>query len=229
MIRGPAAGEHRIQLLAGFPSGDQAVQGVGGDALGGVDGGGVTQPGGGLNVVDGEPCGEVAAVVSNDQIALAAYSSDGPAVTVLHPVVGREPESAVVGAGDDHIADTGLVSIRQAHFTAGWVTAEEMITGLSVEFVDELSAGGDHDRVESCGPVGNPSREGILCGGGGVADMNAAVIKVEVECLWFALAEGPCRCGFGEVGEPMQLGQVEGAVGVGDVAQYAAGADRSEC
>jgi hypothetical protein len=26
--------------------------------------------------------------------------------------------------------------------------------------------------------------------GGDVADVNAAVIKVEVECLWFAFAEG---------------------------------------
>ena len=65
-----------------------------------------------------------------------------------------------------------------------------MITGLSVEFVDKFSGGGDHDRVESGGPVGNPSGEGIVCGGGNVADMNAAVIKVEVECLWFAFAEG---------------------------------------
>jgi len=50
----------------------------------------------GLNVVGGEPCGEVAAVVSNGQVAAAAYSSDGPAVSVLDPVVGREAESAVL-------------------------------------------------------------------------------------------------------------------------------------
>ena len=96
VIRGPAAGEHRVQLLPGFLSGDQAVHRVGGDALGAVDGGGVTQPSGGLNVVSGEPRDEVAAVVSDDQIAAAAYSSDGPAVTVFDPVLGREPQSAVV-------------------------------------------------------------------------------------------------------------------------------------
>jgi hypothetical protein len=72
---------------------------------------------------------------------------------------------------------------------AGRVTAEEMITGLSVEFGDELSGGGEHDRIESCGPVGSPGREGIVGGGGDVADLNAAVIKVEVECFWFAFAE----------------------------------------
>jgi hypothetical protein len=49
------------------------------------------------------------------------------------------------------------------------VTAEEMLTGLSVEFGDELSGGGEHDRVESCHSVGDPSGEGILRGGGEVA------------------------------------------------------------
>jgi hypothetical protein len=61
-----------------------------------------------------------------------------------------------------------------------------------------------------------------------VADMNAAVFKVEVECLWFAFSEGERCCRFGGVGEAMQLGQLEGAVGVCDVAQDAAGADRGE-
>ena len=89
-----------------------------------------------------------------------------------------------------------------------------MITGLSVEFGDKLSGGGEHDRVESGGPVGHPRGEGIVGGGGDVADMNAAVIKVEVECLRFAFTEGECGCGFSGVGEAMQLGQVEGAVGV---------------
>jgi hypothetical protein len=45
VIRDPAAGKHRIQLLPGFLSGDQAVHGVGGDALGGVDGRGVAETG----------------------------------------------------------------------------------------------------------------------------------------------------------------------------------------
>ena len=152
--------------------------------------------------------------MSDSQVAAATYSGDGPAVAVLDPVGGGEAESAVVGAGDDHISDTGPVPIRQAHLAAGRVTAEAMITGLSVEFGDELAGGGEHDRVESCRSVGNPSREGILCGGGEVADMNAAVIKVEVECLWFAFAEGERCCRFGGVGEAMQLGQAEGAVGV---------------
>ena len=65
-----------------------------------------------------------------------------------------------------------------------------MITGLSVEFVDKFSGGCDHDRVESGGSVEHPRGEGIVGGGGNVADMNAAVIKVEVEPRRMALAEG---------------------------------------
>jgi hypothetical protein len=76
-----------------------------------------------LNVVGEESDGEVAAVVSDDQVAAATYLSDGPAVSVLDPVVGGEAESAVVAAGDDHVADTGLVPIRQAHLAAGRVIA----------------------------------------------------------------------------------------------------------
>jgi hypothetical protein len=70
------------------------------------------------------------------------------------------------------------------------VAAEEMITGFPVEFGHKLSGGGEHDRIESGGPVGNPGREGIVGGGGDVTDVNAAVIKVEVQYLWFAFAEG---------------------------------------
>ena len=39
----PAAGQHGVQLLPGFLAGEQAVHGVGGDALGGVNGGGVAE------------------------------------------------------------------------------------------------------------------------------------------------------------------------------------------
>jgi hypothetical protein len=58
--------------------------------------------------------------------------------------------------------------------------------------------------------------------------MNTAVAKVEVECLRFAFSEGERCCGFGGVGEAVQLGQAEGAVALLDVAEDAAGADRGE-
>jgi hypothetical protein len=58
--------------------------------------------------------------------------------------------------------------------------------------------------------------------------MDTAVIKVKVECLRFAFAEGERCCGFGGVGEAVQLGDAECAVDVGDVAEDAAAADRGE-
>jgi hypothetical protein len=104
--------------------------------------------------------------------------------------VQRSPFLTVVGAGDDHIADTGVVSIGQAHLASNLGAAETTGACSSVEVGDEVSGGGEHDRVQPSGLVGNPRREGILCGGGEVAAVDAAVIKVEVDCLWFAFAEG---------------------------------------
>ena len=72
------------------------------------------------------------------------------------------------------------------------------------------------------------ARERIFSGGGYVADMNAPVIKVELEPRRVAFAEGERRCRFSRVGEAMQLGQMEGAVWFFDVAEHAAGADRGE-
>ena len=91
---------------------------------------------------------------------------------------------------------------------------ETMRPGTAVELGDQVPGGGDHDRVEPSRSIGNPSVERILSRGGQVADMNTAVIKVEVECLWFAFSEGERCCRFGGVGEAVQLGQAEGAVGV---------------
>jgi hypothetical protein len=48
--------------------------------------------------------------------------------------------------------------------------------------------------------------------------VDTTLIQVEVERLWFAVAEGEGCCGFVGVGEAMQLGELEGAVCVFDVA-----------
>ena len=103
-----------------------------------------------------------------------------------------------------------------------------MRAGTSVEFGDEVPGGGDHDRVEPSRSIGNPSVERILRRGGPITDMNTAVIKVELQPRRVALADGKRRCRFGGVGEAMQLSQAEGAVGLLDVAQHTAGADRGE-
>jgi hypothetical protein len=64
-----------------------------------------------------------------------------------------------------------------------------MRPGTAVEFGDKLTAGGEHDRVEPRRTIRNPSVERLLGGGGNVADVDAIVVKVEVECLRFAFAE----------------------------------------
>ena len=109
----PAAGEHGVQLLPGLLPGQQAVHGVGGDALGSVDGGGVAESGRRSNIVGGQPDGEVAAGVPHGQVTLLADAGDGPTVAVFDPIGGGEAESAVVAAGDDHISDTGPVAVGQ--------------------------------------------------------------------------------------------------------------------
>ena len=42
--------------------------------------------------------------------------------------------------------------------------------------------------------------------------MDPAVIKVEVERRWFAIAEGERGCCFSRVGEAVQLGEMQSAV-----------------
>src|SRR5215211_7180840 len=166
------------------------MHGVGRDTLGGVDGAGVAETGGVLDVVGGQPDSQPAAVVADSEVALLADAGYGPAVAVLDPVGGSQPESAVVAAGDDHISDTGPISVGQGHFGCGRRVIEPMRACTSVQFGHEVPGGGDHNRVESSRSIGNPSREGILGRGGYVADMDPAVIKVELKCLWLAFSDG---------------------------------------
>ena len=111
----PAAGEHGVELLPGLLPGQQAVHGVGGDALGGMDGGGVAETGRGAYVVERQPDGQLAAGVPDGEVTAPADAGDGPAVAVLDPVGRGESEAAVVAAGDDHVSDTGPVAVGQRH------------------------------------------------------------------------------------------------------------------
>jgi hypothetical protein len=81
-----------------------------------------------------------------------------------------------------------------------------MPTGTAVEFGDQAPGGGEHDRVEPRRPIGNPSAERLLDRGGYVADMNTAVIKIEVERRRLAVTKGERCCRFGRVGEAVQQG-----------------------
>jgi hypothetical protein len=173
------------------------VHGVGGDALGGVDGGGVAETGRLADIVGGESDREVAAGVPYGQVTVFADLGDGPAGAVLHPVGGGEAESAVVAAGDDHITDTGPVPVGQRHLGRRKGVIEPMRTGTSVQLCDEVPGGGDHDRVEPSCSIANPRVERILCRGGHVADMDPAVIKVELQPRRVAFAEGKRCCPFG--------------------------------
>ena len=55
-----------------------------------------------------------------------------------------------------------------------------------------------------------------------------SLVEVEAERFGPAVAEGEGCGAFGGVGEPVQLGEPDRSVGVGDVAEHAAGADRGE-
>jgi hypothetical protein len=196
--------------------------------LGGVDGGGVAETGRGSHIIARQPDGQLAARVSHSQVTVFADAADHPAVPVFHPIGGGEAEPAVVAAGDDHISDTRLIAVAQRHLDCHSGVVETMLPGAAVEISDEIAGRSDHDRVESNGSVGNPSGEGIIGDLGEIADMNTAVIKIELECLRFAFSEGERCCCLSRVGVAVQLGQMECAVAVLDVAEDAAGADRGE-
>jgi hypothetical protein len=148
VVGAPAAGEHGVQLLAGLLAGQQAVHGVGGDALGGMDGGGVAETGRVAHIVIRQSDGQLAAVVPDREVTAPADAGDGPPVAVFDPVGGAESESAVVAAGADHIPDTGPIPVGQGHLGRGWDVVEAMITGSTIEFGDKLAGGGKHDGVQ---------------------------------------------------------------------------------
>jgi hypothetical protein len=94
-----------------------------------VDGGGIAETGRGRDVIRGELALEVAAAVPDGELTAAVDVGDGPAVAVFNPVGGRESETSIVRTGDDHVADTGQISVPQTHFLPGRDVAEAMITG----------------------------------------------------------------------------------------------------
>jgi hypothetical protein len=79
--------------------------------------------------------------------------------------------------------------------------AKAVITGLAVEFSDELASRGEHDRVESGRSILNPSGEGSIGDFGEITDLNAAVIEIEAECPGIAVPQGERGLCFGRVGE----------------------------
>ena len=213
-----AAGEHRVELLAGLGPGGQGVRGVDGDALGAVHGAGVAELGGGGDVGGGEGDVPVGAGVLGDQGPVRAGVQDGPAVAVLDPVVRAEAQAPVVGAGGDPLPGVRGVAVCEAHPWAGRGAGEAVGLGALVELGDKLSGGCEHDRVGALGAVLRPGGEEVLGGGGEVADVDAVLVEVEPEGLDLPVPQGQGGGGFGGVDEPDQLGQVQRPVGGGDVA-----------
>ena len=66
---------------------------------------------------------------------------------------------------------------------------DTLITGSAVELSDEVAGRSEHDRVESDGSVGNPSRERIFGDLGEITDMNTSVIEIEAECVRIAFPQ----------------------------------------
>lgn len=178
-----AAGHHRVQQLAGFAAGQDAVGGVDRDALGGVDGGGVAE----LDVLgdvvgrQGNPASGTG--VGDVQAAVGARVDHLPAVTVLHEIGGAGPQATMVAAGEDGVPGAGGQPVGQPHLPARGCAVEALVAGAGVEFSDQLAGGGEHDRIQTTLPVGAPGGEHVGGHGGQVADVDTLLVEVEAECF----------------------------------------------
>ena len=75
-------------------------------------------------------------------------------VAVLNPVGRGEPEPPVVRAGDDHISNTGLITVRQPHHRMRQIAIEAVVSGAPVEFGDKLAGGGERLRSRQVRLIG---------------------------------------------------------------------------
>ena len=228
VVGGLAAGERGVGDLAGLLAGEQGVAGIGRHALDGVDGRGVSERDEGAHVVGGQAHRPSVGRVLHGQFAAGVHGGDLPAVAVLDPVGRGQAQSAVVRAGDDGVADRRLVAVSEGDGVGGAGLAEAVGAGATVELADELAGGGKHDRVVPGVAVVAPGVEDLVGQGGLVPDVDAPAVQVEAERLGHSLAQRQGGGAFGGVGEPHELGQVQGAVGGADVAQDTAGADCGE-
>ena len=238
------AARHRdVELLAGevvaadqmAGAGDSAFPVADGDALHGVDGGGVAE-GDVRGDVGGRQGGAPPGVeVAHPQAAGVGDVLHLPAVSVAHVVGGADPQPAGVAAGADDVAGRGAQRVGEGDFgdptgrgvTRGGV-GEPVVAGAVVEGGDEVVGGGQQQRVAAGGAVGAPAGVGQLRGGRVGADMHAAVVDEERQRGGIAVAQMPGGLGFGGVLKPHHLDQGAGAVFAADVAQHPAGGDRCQ-
>src|SRR6188472_318200 len=128
VIGGPATADRRVQLLPGHQLVDEAVGGVRGDPLGGVDGGGVAELDRLPHIRAGQGDGLAGAAVDGADPAVRGEAGDGPAVTVADPP-GAAGHPAVVAAGDDQVAGTGLVPVCELNLSVRGVADEPVDSG----------------------------------------------------------------------------------------------------
>src|SRR5829696_5291316 len=86
VVRGASAADHGVELFAGHQLVNEAVGGVGGDALGGVDSGGVAELDRLPHVTGGQGDRLPRAAMNCPRAAIGGEGGDGPAVAVADPV-----------------------------------------------------------------------------------------------------------------------------------------------
>jgi hypothetical protein len=125
----PATGQHRKELLPRFPASEHPVHGVGRYALGTVNCGRVAETYGRPDIIGGQSADELTRKwrpVMSSRVLILVTVHRSPFLTKS---VGGGAESAVVGAGDDHVADRGLVSIGGLDFAVGVGVADALLAG----------------------------------------------------------------------------------------------------
>jgi hypothetical protein len=114
-------------------------------------------------IVGGQVDGAAGPAMLYPQPAVSINIQDGPTVAVFHPIGGRCAEPAIIPTGDDQLAGTSPVSIRQPDLQSRRGRRVQAV-GASplVELGDQVTRGGKHDRIQATAAVGLPGVEDVL-------------------------------------------------------------------
>ena len=222
-----AAGGGDVQRLSAGVGVDEDVRGVDGHALCAGSGGGVAQFDGACDVLGRQPDATAVSVVADGEATVAMALLDGPEVTVLDEVSATSGgQAAVVGAGDDAVADTGEVTVVQLDRVGGDVSVVDAFKpGAGVERCDVAAPGRDQQAGQASASVDGPGLVAVLEHGLAAAGGNPVAGEVEVEGLGAAVAQLQGGSGFVGVGEPVQAGELDGPDVVDQETERSAGLD----
>ena len=180
------------------------MHGVGGDALGAVDGAGVAERWTSATYSAGRRTVRTAGVLHGQ-----VRPRGGPVTVQRSPFLTQSvAETRSRGRCVRvmiSVADGGLVAVGGAgHLAAArwpW-PARRWSRARAVELGDQLAGGGEHERVES-GLARSACQAAKHCSVGArqVADVHPAVVEVEAERGRVAVSERKRGRGFGRVGE----------------------------